>query len=136
MAMRSSWRPGPADGGGPVLVSVTDFTCANPLDLPEVFKAGMTLRRSWPELDGAVGLWLWSRPLRRRCGSVAVWTDEAALRRFVGWPPHVEIMRRFRHRGTIRSHTWRADSFDPEETWARAAGCLAQAEAAPRTVSR
>lgn len=128
-SLRSPWQAGPAAAAGPVLVSVTDFTCAHALDLPSVFRAGMALRRSWPDLEGAVGLWLWSRPRQRRCGSVSVWTDEAALRRFVGWPPHVAIMRRFRDRGTIRAHAWRADAFDPVEVWARAEGVLAQADA-------
>ncbi|WP_433478111.1 hypothetical protein ACQPZP_14390 [Spirillospora sp. CA-142024] len=134
--MRSPWRAGPAAGDGPVLVSVTDFTCANPLDLPKVFRAGMDLRRAWPDLEGAVGVWLWARPLRRRCGSVSVWTDEAALKRFVGWPPHVAIMRRFRNRGTIHAHTWEADRFDPAETWARAGRLPAQAEAPAGAMSQ
>ncbi|MFB4308058.1 hypothetical protein [Actinomadura sp. GTD37] len=136
MALTTPWRAGAVRASGPVLVSVTDFTCADPLDLPRIFRAGMALRRSWPDLDGAVGLWLWAEPLRRRCGSVSVWTGDAALRGFVAWPPHVEIMRRFRGRGTIRAHTWEAERFDPAATLARAERVLGQAEAASQTVSR
>ncbi|MEU9020618.1 hypothetical protein [Actinomadura sp. NPDC048394] len=122
-----SWRPGPAAGNGPVLVSVTDFTCAHPSDLPKVYRAGLDLRRAWPGLEGAVGLWLWTKPLRLRSGSVSIWETREDLHRFVAWPPHVAIMRRFRNRGAIRAHTWTADRFDPAETWARAARLLAQA---------
>ncbi|MFI0482074.1 hypothetical protein [Actinomadura sp. 9N215] len=136
MMLRSPWRDGPSSAAGPVLVSVTDFTCANPLDLPAIYRAGMDLRRSWPDLEGAVGLWLWSLPLRRRSGSVSVWDDEAALKRFVAWPPHVAIMRRFRSRGTTRAHTWEADRFDRAGTWTRALRVLDQAgrpsQSAPR----
>ncbi|MES9541103.1 MULTISPECIES: hypothetical protein [unclassified Actinomadura] len=134
--LRTAWRAGPVRATGPVLVSVTDFTCARPLDLARAFRAGMALRRSWPELEGAVGLWLWTDLRRRRCGSVSVWTDEAALRGFVAWPPHVAVMRGFRRRGTIRAGTWQTEAFEPAETWARAERVLAQFEegAAPQIV--
>ncbi|OLT36963.1 hypothetical protein BJF79_06155 [Actinomadura sp. CNU-125] len=125
--LRSAWTPGPAPlpapGSGSLLVAVTDFTCARARDLPGVFRAGTALRRSWPDLPGAVGLWLWSLPRERRCGSVSVWTDGAALRGFVRLPEHVAIMRRYRDRGEIRSVTWEtdaADVFDRAATWARA----------------
>ncbi|WP_199747592.1 hypothetical protein [Actinomadura sp. WAC 06369] len=132
MAVRTRWLAGPAAAPGPVLVSVTDFTCARARDLPGVARAGMALRRSWPELPGAVGLWLWSLPLERRSGSVSVWTDEAALRGFVRLPEHVAIMRRYRGRGEIRAVTWEADAFDRAATWERAARFLDLPEAAPR----
>jgi hypothetical protein len=46
-----------------------------------------------------------------RSGSVSVWTSEDDLRRFVGLPLHVDVMRRNRDRGTLRSTTWTADAF-------------------------
>ncbi|MFF8814782.1 hypothetical protein [Streptomyces pactum] len=124
--LRSSWTLGPDHGGdGPVLVSVTDFTLARVRDLPGVYRAARRLAAGWPELDGALGMWLWARPAARRCGAVAVWRDEAALHRFVAWPPHAEIMRAYRGRGTLSSTTWHADVFHPARTWARArAGLL------------
>ncbi|MDL4818006.1 hypothetical protein [Actinomadura opuntiae] len=131
-----SWRPGPADGRGPVLVSVTDFTCDHATDLPEVYRAGLTLRRAWPDLQGAVGLWLWTKPLQLRCGSVSIWETTEDLHRFVAWPPHVAIMRRFRNRGAIRASTWTADAFDPAETWTRAARVLAQTGTSSQTAPR
>ncbi|MEV5827063.1 hypothetical protein AB0L25_15920 [Spirillospora sp. NPDC052242] len=126
MAVRTHWLAGPATAPGPVLVSVTDFTCTRARDLPGVVRAGMALRRSWPELPGAVGLWLWSLPRERRCGSVSVWRDGAALHGFVRLPEHVAIMRRYRGRGEIRTVTWEADAFDPAATWARAARVIDQ----------
>jgi hypothetical protein len=65
-------------------------------------------------------MWLWARPAARRCGAVAVWRDEAALQRFIAWPPHVGIIRAYRGRGAVTSTTWHSDTFDPAETWARA----------------
>jgi hypothetical protein len=122
--LRTRWTPGPAAGvAGPVLVSVTDFRASRPLDLPSVYRAGLTLRRAWPDLTGAVGMWLWTEPLQGRCGSVSIWQDEQALHRFVAWPDHVTIMRRFRGRGRLRSTTWTATQPDPD-IWSHARSYL------------
>jgi hypothetical protein len=67
-------------------------------------------------------------PLALRTGSISVWSDEAALRRFVGLPLHVDVMRRNRDRGTVRSATWAVEEFDAAEqrerarTWILSAG--------------
>ncbi|MEU6269191.1 DUF3291 domain-containing protein [Saccharopolyspora shandongensis] len=109
----TSWRPGPEPGGAAV-VSVTEFAPHRPWTMIGVSLAGVALRRSWPDLEGAVGMWLWTVPgLRRpRSGSVSVWRDEEALRRFVGRPDHVRIMRAYRDRGALRSTMWRIDRLD------------------------
>jgi hypothetical protein len=109
-----------------VLVSVTDFTLDRLVDLPGVYLAARRLAAGWAELEGAQGMWLWSLPSERRCGAVAVWTDEAALRGFVGRPPHVAVMRRYRDRGRLASTTWPADAFTPATIWSRARHALAE----------
>ncbi|MGH3587959.1 MAG: hypothetical protein ACRDQ0_16750 [Pseudonocardia sp.] len=109
----SRWQVGPErDTGGPVIVSVTDFTAHSPLSLPGIARAGVRLGMGWYGLPGAVGLYLWTDPLRRRTGSVSVWTDKRSMRRWVGLPLHVEIMRRYRTRGALRSHLWERDVLD------------------------
>ncbi|MBE1491186.1 hypothetical protein H4W31_006824 [Plantactinospora soyae] len=119
--LRSAWAPGPSTGSdGPMLVSVTDFQADRLRDLPGIFRAGLRLRRAWPQLAGAVGMWLWAEPLERRCGSVSIWQDEEALRGFVAWPEHVRIMRRYRSRGQIRATSWLAARSDPAAIWAQA----------------
>jgi len=131
--LTTRWTPGPAAGTvGPVLVSVTNFHASRVRDLPGIYQAGLTLRRSWPQLAGAVGMWLWTEPLQARCGSVSVWQSEEALRRFVAWPDHVTIMRRYRGRGEIRSVTWATTQPDPD-IWAQARSYLGGAE--PGTTS-
>ncbi|WP_063774287.1 hypothetical protein [Streptacidiphilus rugosus] len=123
--LRSGWTPGPDHGrGGPVLVSVTDFTLDRLVDLPGVHRAARRLAAGWAELEGAHGMWLWALPSERRCGAVAIWTDEAALKGFVAWPPHVAIMRRYRDRGRLSSTTWPADAFDAPTVWSHARGFL------------
>ncbi|MGY1499697.1 hypothetical protein ACW4TU_24495 [Streptomyces sp. QTS52] len=129
--LRSGWCQGPAgdslgdraaangvDSGtrggrsGPLIVSVTDFTSDAYRDLPGIARRGLVLRRRWPHLDGAVGMWLWVMPLARRCGSVSVWTGRQALAEFVRLPEHVAIMDEYRERGTTRSVIREYESFD------------------------
>src|SRR4051794_20745460 len=106
------WAPGPASGADDaVVVSVTDFAVHRRRHLPGIWLTGLRLRMGWYAMPGAVGLWLWSLPIGARGGSVSVWTSEAELRRFVGLPMHVDVMRRNRDRGTVRSTTWTADRF-------------------------
>ncbi|MFD1825441.1 MULTISPECIES: hypothetical protein [Mumia] len=115
-----------------MLISVTDFQASRHLDLPGIYQAGFTLRRSWPLHAGAVGMWLWTAPLQARCGSVSIWQDEEALHRFVAWPDHVTIMRRYRGRGKVRSATWAGTQPDPA-IWVQARSYLAGGE--PGTAS-
>ncbi|MEZ0066967.1 hypothetical protein ABIA32_002980 [Streptacidiphilus sp. MAP12-20] len=128
--LRSSWTPGLDHGRrGPVLVSVTDFTLDRLVDLPGVYRAARRLAADWTELEGAHGMWLWALPTERRCGAVAVWSDETALRDFVAWPPHVAIMGRYRGRGRLCSTSRQADAFDPADIWSRAqAGLITRAQ--------
>jgi hypothetical protein len=69
-------------------------------------------------------MWLWLAPFGRRCGAVAVWRDEAALRGFIGWPPHVTVMKEYAGRGELASVSWPADRFDAPAVWSRARACL------------
>ncbi|UUU29590.1 hypothetical protein JIX56_06670 [Streptomyces sp. CA-210063] len=129
--LRSRWCPGPAgeslgdraasndlDSGvrgrsnGPLIVSITDFTSDAYRDLPGIARRGLALRRHWPHLDGAVGMWWWAVPSARRCGAVSVWTGRRALASFVRLPEHVAIMDEYRERGTTRSVIREYESFD------------------------
>jgi heme-degrading monooxygenase HmoA len=122
----AQWTQGPLTAAdGPVLVSVTDFHVARARDLPAVWAEGLRLRRAWPSMPGAVGMWLWAKPLRRRSGSVSVWRSEDDLRRFVRWPRHVEIMRRYRDSGELVSCMWPAEHFDRAQIWSAARRRLA-----------
>ncbi|MBN6051565.1 hypothetical protein JYK22_06415, partial [Nonomuraea sp. RK-328] len=71
--------------------------------------------------------WLWTEPLRGRCGSVSIWLDERALRGFVGRPDHVATVRRYRGRGRIRSTTWTTTTAD-RDIWPRVRAYLSAEE--------
>ena len=121
------WIAGPAaaEPASRLLVSVTDFEISRTRAIPRIWIEGLRLRRAWPGLAGAVGLWLWAKPLSKRSGSVSVWRSEADLRAFVRWPRHVEIMRRYRDAGVLTATTWWMECSDPAEIWAVAERRLA-----------
>jgi len=135
--LRSKWIIGPAaDFTGEILVSVTELTLNDFRRTPGAYRAGYTLSREWPRLTGAVGVWLWAEPLRRRLGSVSVWCDRAGLRGFVGLPTHVEIMRKYRDLGTTRATTWHATDVDPQVIWQTADRWLKDRQPRPSQPNR
>ncbi len=124
--LRIPWKAGPAAGiDGPVLVSFTAFTPRRRTEMPAIARSGFSLRHAWPEIEGAVGVWLWADPTMRRGGSVSMWESEFALMQFVAWKPHVEIMRRYRDRGSIETVSWKCERYDSAEAWKRAEKLLA-----------
>ncbi|TMR90570.1 hypothetical protein [Nonomuraea basaltis] len=116
--LRSRWIAGPAgEQPGPLVAALTDFRMNRALDLPGIARRGRSLSRLWPELPGAVGMWLWVDLVNRRVGSLSVWRDEDDLQEFVRLRAHVQIMREYRHRGTLRSRTWRIGTLDRAALW-------------------
>jgi hypothetical protein len=107
------WMAGPHEAvAATVLVSLTEFRAHAWRDLPGMAWIGLALRAGWYGLPGAVGLYLCADVPRRCVGSLSVWTDAADLRRWIGLPRHVEVMRRYRPRGTARSTKWTSETFD------------------------
>jgi hypothetical protein len=112
-SIRTNWMPGPVDPrDSEVVVSVTEFAASHRLDLPGIAVKGLRMRMGWYAMPGAVGMWLWATPAPVRSGSVSVWASEEDLDRFITLPHHVDIMKRYGDRGTVRSTTWRAVRFD------------------------
>lgn len=110
------WQAGPEpDPGGPVFVSLTRFVSQRTYDLPGIAQRGVRLGLGWYAVPGAIGLRLWGDPMHRQNGSLSVWTDHAAMQRWVGLPRHVAIMDRYRTRGHMCSAKWEHDRFEPSE---------------------
>jgi hypothetical protein len=115
------WTDGPARRHhGPAVVSVTHFALDAWRHYPAVVRTGLRLRLGWYAMPGAIGLWLWTLPFTTTTGSISVWTDQRALRDFVGLPLHRDVMRRNRDRGTLRSTSWTVERFDAREQRERA----------------
>lgn len=124
--LMTSWMPGPIDPqDAPVVVSVTEFSAHHRRELPSVAVNGLRMRMGWYAMPGAVGMWLWMMPASGRGGSISVWASEEDLERFVTLPHHIDIMRRYGDRGTVRSITWTADRFDRGAALDRARGWIA-----------
>ncbi|WP_353360841.1 hypothetical protein [Mycobacterium sp.] len=122
------WMPGPVDpGDAPVVVSVTEFAAHHRRELPGVAVKGVRMRMGWYAMAGAVGMWLWMMPAARCGGSISVWETEEDLERFITLPHHVDIMRRYGDRGTVRSTTWAVDRFDRAAILDRARTWIASA---------
>jgi hypothetical protein len=126
--LRTPWQSGPFQPTGQlVLVSVTRLKSERRVDLPGIYRRGLSLLRRWPRLDGAVGIWLWSEPLAGLSGSISVWRDEAALHAFLGLPEHVAVMRDYADRGsvsaTVFSSPWpaRRETLTQATNWLHAA---------------
>jgi hypothetical protein len=110
---RTSWRSGPAAASpGPFFISYTEYTPRHAADVVGIYLAARRLMAECAELEGAVGLATYWQLRRWRGGSLSVWEGPEALRRFVRLPFHIEIMRRYRSRGTVQSTEWWSDSFD------------------------
>lgn len=113
LRVRTSWRAGPAAGSqGPFFISYTEFTPDNAADVAAIYLAARRLMAECAELEGAVGLLTYWRLHQWKGGSLSVWESPEALRGFVGLPFHVEIMRKYRARGTVRSIEWWSQSLD------------------------
>jgi hypothetical protein len=76
-------------------------------------------------MQGAVGLWLWSDLPRPRSGSISIWTSEDDLRRFVRWPVHLAIVRKYSTRGTLTASSWEAERFVKQDVMREARRRLA-----------
>ncbi|WP_375487499.1 hypothetical protein [uncultured Mycobacterium sp.] len=98
----------------PIVVSVTEYRAHHRLDLPGVALKGLRMRLGWYAMPGALGLWLWSLPAAMRGGSISVWDNEDSLERFINLPHHIDIMDRYRTRGTVRSDHWSMVRFQPD----------------------
>lgn len=126
--VRAAWIGGPhEDTAGAVVVSFTDFRANTEEDQEQIFEIGLRLRETWPVMHGAIGLWLWAKPGELRGGSLSIWQDHDALRRFVRWPTHVATIRDWRERISVASTTWESENKQPAEVWARAEQLIRQA---------
>jgi hypothetical protein len=103
-----------------VYVSVTDFRIHHPRHAFGAWRTGLRLCQSWPQLDGAIGLWLWGQPLRLRSGSVSVWRSEADLMRFIRSPVHRAIVGEYRTRMAGTGTGWTAPRLDRRAIWEQA----------------
>jgi heme-degrading monooxygenase HmoA len=89
--------------------------------MPLVFWHGLKLRRSWPQLKGAVGLSIMSDLRTRTTYTISVWRGEADLHRWVRSADHAPLMRAFRPRQISSAiDSWQTDKFELRIAWREA----------------
>jgi hypothetical protein len=82
----------------PIVLSATRFTYRSLADLPGVFWHGLGLRRNWPKIAGAVGVFLAGDVWQRTTYTVSAWNTESDLRRWLASPEHMRLVRQYRSR--------------------------------------
>ena len=90
------WTTVDPDPTGEVVVMASWFRVRGPRDVLPFLLDAMRVHRQVRAADGAVGVALEVRPLRREFRTLSAWRDRAALDALVGREPHRSIMRRHR----------------------------------------
>lgn len=82
------------------------------------FRAVSAIRKQLVDADGLVGYTLRAKPLARDYWTLSVWTDDAALRAFMGTPPHVGLMSSLKPlMGPTKFVRWEITSADGRPSW-------------------
>src|SRR5438045_4036735 len=105
-------------GRGPsavVAVTRTDFERYR--DMPGAAVAALRFRHALPSTQGAIGLSLAVQPFARRTWSISAWETEDHLRRFLGSPAHIAIVRRYRTRVRVSSTISTVERFHLQQAW-------------------
>src|SRR5204863_2283132 len=97
--------------------------------MPGATVAALRLRRAIRRTPGAIGVFPAMRPLQRRSWSVSAWETDADLRCFLHSPAHRATVRRYRRHLTVRSETWRVETFNPPDALREAAARFARVAA-------
>jgi hypothetical protein len=96
--------------------------------VPQFLKGVAAVRRQLATAEGLIGYTLRAKPLARDYWTLSVWTDEAALRAFMGSPPHVGLMTSLKPAmGPTRFVQWTVTARDGRPTWGTALARLTTA---------
>jgi hypothetical protein len=85
-------------GAGPVTVMASRLELRRLRDVPSFLAGAMRIRRQMLASDGALGVSLVAKPLKRTFWTLSAWQDQGALRATAGRQPHLRIMKHFRPR--------------------------------------
>jgi hypothetical protein len=85
-----------AEPGAPALVMASRFRLRRRRDVPRFLLDSLRVHRQVRAADGALGVSLVARPLRREFLTLSAWQDRSALDAFVRAQPHAGAMRRHR----------------------------------------
>jgi heme-degrading monooxygenase HmoA len=107
MTLTIPWKNTPIARPDVAIVQVSRLELRRLRDVPGFVRAAMRLRRDVLRADGALGVSLVARPLRRTFWTLSAWTDERAVAAFTRSDGHRAVMRRYRDRMQgSHFHTW------------------------------
>ncbi|WP_138732161.1 DUF3291 domain-containing protein [Modestobacter excelsi] len=115
----------------PALVMASRFRVRRLRDVPRFFLDSVRIHRQVRAADGALGVSLIARPLRREFSTLSAWRNRAALEALVRAQPHAGAMRR--HRPVMAESTftfWDVEADRLPVRWEEARRRLDQARAA------
>jgi hypothetical protein len=104
----SPWRPlGAAHPNGEYVVLLSYLPLKSYWRIPIFFFYTAQVMKQLASADGVLGYSVLARPLSKRFWTLSAWKDDAALRTFVQYPPHVRIMTALTpHMGETRFVRW------------------------------
>jgi hypothetical protein len=86
-------------------------------DVPRVARAGYGLAAYWPQVEGALGLWVAAFRGGFRQVSISIWRSSDDLNRFAQSPAHLRIVREFKDAGVLYTNAWTAERLDRDVIW-------------------
>ena len=105
---------------GEVLVLASRLRLRHLHQVPGFMRRALRVHAATKEADGAIGASLLAQPAAKTFWTLSVWTDEAAMRRFVGHPVHRDVMRRYQgslHDATFVTWTESASVVQAPPSW-------------------
>lgn len=92
------WMPvnRPADAGQPAVVMASHFKVRGFRHVLPFFIDALRVHRQVRRAEGAYGISLVARPVRREFWTLSAWRDQAALQAMVRTEPHRTVMKRHR----------------------------------------
>jgi quinol monooxygenase YgiN len=109
------------DTGHTYLVMASHLPLARIVSTLRFFRAVGAIRKQLRSAEGLVGYSLRAKPLARDYWTLSVWTDRAALERFMRTAPHVGIMGSLKpFMGPTQFVQWEITAGDGRPSWSEA----------------
>ena len=117
--LASPWRTfGSPDPGGEVVALPSYLPLKSYWRIPLFLFYTMRVVKQLASAEGVLGYSVLARPLSKQFWTLSAWKDDAALRTFVQYPPHVRIMTALTpHMGETKFVRWMVKGFQLPLSW-------------------
>lgn len=113
------WLAGPQDRNelDDSVVMASRFELASPRHVPQFLVASLRIHSQVRRSDGAIGVALIARPLRREFYTLSAWRDRDAIDAMVSTEPHRSMMKAFRKHTADAEFTFWTTSSSIRPSW-------------------